>query len=118
MVAAVSDHKVAFRVKRNATAAVQLTRAAALAAEAAQVRAVAQPQHLNAAVAAPIVHDDIAVADYCGGPRLVHLALTTTEAADSSQKEAIGISGNTNQRRARAGGDGGGVEGKCMGLVK
>jgi NAD(P)-dependent dehydrogenase (short-subunit alcohol dehydrogenase family) len=37
IVAPVSDHKVAFRVKRNAAAVAQLTRAAALAAEGAAV---------------------------------------------------------------------------------
>jgi hypothetical protein len=40
MVAAVSDHKVAFRVKRNATASVQLTRPLPLLPK---LRAVAQP---------------------------------------------------------------------------
>ena len=60
MVATVSNHKIAFRVERNAAEATQLPWATAFAAKAADVGAITQPKYLNAAVA-PIMHDDVAV---------------------------------------------------------
>jgi hypothetical protein len=61
MVAGVSNHKIAFRVERNTAASHSAAPGRAFAANAADVGAITQPKYLNAAVAVPIMHDDVAV---------------------------------------------------------
>ena len=62
MVVAVGNNKVAFAVKRNtATVSSELPVAAALAADGADVGAVAQPMHLHTSVAA-VKYSNVALA--------------------------------------------------------
>ncbi len=62
IVTAVTDYKIAFHIKHHAAiAGTQLPGPAALAANVANADTVAQPENLNAAVAVPVMHDDVAV---------------------------------------------------------
>ena len=91
MVATVSNHKIAFRVERNAAVATQLPRAAAFAANAADVGAITQPKYLNAAVAVPFMHDDVAVNVDGDAGGVGQLSLPTTLAADGADVRTVRV---------------------------
>ena len=60
-IAAVTHDKVALIIKRNTACTFELPIAAAIAANAAHVRAIAQPKHLNAPILVAVVNSNIAV---------------------------------------------------------
>jgi hypothetical protein len=65
MIAAVSHYNIALPIQRNTAVAYDLPWTFAFAAHAAHVGAVAHTEHLNTAVAEPVMHENVPAAIDC-----------------------------------------------------
>ena len=91
IIAAVSYYNVALSIKCNTAPAAELPCTAALAAHAAHVGAVAHTEHLNTAVADPVMHENAPAAIDSNAAGLDELPISTALAADGSHVAAVAV---------------------------